>query len=470
MPELEQWVNLDEKPDFRGDGIDDVKRLGAIHFKFTFKKAKPSQFRVRLIPIGAAATYSDDERNRNEAFRARVTTSVLSNAAQSESVIDKAVHLPAAGGNKYKLQAIHKDKEVDSPVEVIVKRRLYYQVMAMKGMIAHSTATMDDAFLNPEKEVFIKMLSKDPGRDIPLMGVIEGDAKHDQFIRACGAQYSLAKYAPFSFGICFVKYIASSGETTVRHRLAANVPSKLGKWSWDGLQAELDIDQHLWHGFDDAEDLAQAWLLDIYVGFLATGAMVAEAVPRSELCISIVGPKEFTYGGYKKISVTVVDGAVKRKMASARQGEFIFEVKVKTAEGWTNGFAYTSINLIAIASRVLWKDMDAATREYTLNHEVGHKVGMVSDGTGKAAEKSPNHYTGNTHQGNHCSKGATFLGGYWSGAPGCVMFGANGAYSGVTLNAAPATFCPDCEPRVRKLDLSAISLSQTGFNQSMEKH
>ena len=107
MSELEQWVNLDDKADFVGDGIDDVKRIGAIHFKFTFKKAKPSKFRVRLIPIGAAATYSDDERNRNEAFRARVTASVLSNAGQTESVMDKAVHLPAAGGNKYKLQAMH---------------------------------------------------------------------------------------------------------------------------------------------------------------------------------------------------------------------------------------------------------------------------------------------------------------------------------------------------------------------------
>ena len=468
MSELEQWVNLDDKADFVGDGIDDVKRIGAIHFKFTFKKAKPSKFRVRLIPIGAAATYSDDERNRNEAFRARVTSSVLNNAGQAESVMDKAVHLPAAGGNKYKLQAMHKDKVVDSPINVIVKRRLYYQVMAMRGMTAHSTATMDSAFLNSGKEIFIKMINKNPGGEIALMGVID-DSKHSQFIRACGKQYGLSKYEPFSFGICYVQYIVDPLETIVKHRLVTNVPSKIGKWSWDGLQAELDVDGYLWHGFDDAEDLAQSWLIDLYVGFIAVGGTAIEPIPRSALQVSIVGPKKYTHGGYNKIAVKIVDGAVKRKFASERQGQFYFEVKLKTAAGWTNGFAYTDINLIAIANRVAWEDMNAVTREYTLNHEVGHKVGMVSDGTGRAVEKSPNHYTGQAHQGPHCSKGAIFSGGYWSGAPRCVMFGANGAYSGVTENAAPATFCPDCEPRVRKLDLSANFLSQAGFKQSMEK-
>jgi hypothetical protein len=109
---------------------------------------------------------------------------------------------------------------------------------------------------------------------------------------------------------------------------------------------------------------------------------------------------------------------------------------------------------------------------YTLVHEVGHKVGMVPDGQ-HLLPKAPTTLYGDTphnqqgHQGPHCSLGANYVGGYWSGAPACVMFGANGAFTGNVLNHAPPTFCGECEQALRKMDLHVSSLAQAAFNQPL---
>ena len=109
--------------------------------------------------------------------------------------------------------------------------------------------------------------------------------------------------------------------------------------------------------------------------------------------------------------------------------------------------------------------MPANTQEYTWNHEVGHRFGMVAFGHRKGIQgykKLPNGpstlYGENSgvndkrHQGPHCEKGANYNNAtkVWSGIPGCVMFGANG----IGNSHAPKEYCSECEPIVRKLDLS----------------
>ena len=56
------------------------------------------------------------------------------------------------------------------------------------------------------------------------------------------------------------------------------------------------------------------------------------------------------------------------------------------------------------------------------------------------------------HQGPHCEKGVTYTAATnnWSGAPGCVMFGATGTSSA----SSPKEYCSECTDIVKKLDLS----------------
>src|SRR5690606_21362815 len=120
---------------------------------------------------------------------------------------------------------------------------------------------------------------------------------------------------------------------------------------------------------------------------------------------------------------------------------------------------------ITCSRRPLWEDMPVNTREYTWNHEVGHRFGMVAYGDNqsipgyKNLPNAPPHlYSDATgpnyggHRGPHCGKGATYNAATdsWSGTPECVMFGANG----IAGRHAPKEYCEDCAKVVRKLDLS----------------
>lgn len=127
--------------------------------------------------------------------------------------------------------------------------------------------------------------------------------------------------------------------------------------------------------------------------------------------------------------------------------------------------------MTSISRRPLWEDMTSATREQVWNHEVGHRFGMTAYGNKKAHhgtnirgfqnlpdgpssfyyDISDNKNYGG-HRGPHCGKGAVYnkASDNWSGTPACVMFGANAIGS----NSTPKEYCNDCEPIVRKLDLS----------------
>src|SRR5690606_39232436 len=188
----EQWINLPEDDDFVADSIKSKERLGSARFKVKFKKASLAGFRVKVIPLGGKdhESYSKGERNRNENFRVRVTGSA-SNQGKTEVVLDKKVFLNAAGGNKYKIQAQYKKKVVESGLELETRRKLLYQVMAMRGITAGSTATMEQAFWQPGKKYFVEMKKQGATATVAYIPCLDG-ANHAKFIRASAAGYTLA--------------------------------------------------------------------------------------------------------------------------------------------------------------------------------------------------------------------------------------------------------------------------------------
>ena len=113
------------------------------------------------------------------------------------------------------------------------------------------------------------------------------------------------------------------------------------------------------------------------------------------------------------------------------------------------GLSFPGGNLICVCTKAWWKENDVAIQSSTLVHEMGHKVGMVSNGTGKLPDKVETFYEAKGHVGPHCffdlGDQATY-----AGVTGnkCVMFGAVGAGS-------PTAFCVQCIPALSKMDLSA---------------
>lgn len=465
---VEQWVNLTKDKKFVADEIDSKDRLGELHYEATFKKALLSQFKVKIEPVGDQAKYSGGELSRNARFKI-VHAHTVNNQGKQKVKAEATITLPAAGGNEFKVKAKFKDKVLEAAKTVVVRRKLFYQVMQMQGLAAAATTSMEQAFWNPGKKYFIKMKREGPVANIPLQHKLDDNAEHNAFIAAARGAFALKAKGECAFAIVYVNYIASPEYFDHRGTYPIDLGSRLFGGS-SGSEITIPVDQYLWHGIDPADDAAKKWLINGRLEFQEAGTTTWRSLPLSRDDFSVdTSTPAFAYGGHAKIKIRV-DSAVGQNWFSRRKGQLRVRLDLNTA-GWVNGFAYTTIPLIAMAKKVLWGDQRAPKLAYTLNHEVGHKIGMVPDGKGLLPDAPPTLYgdqrgvNDKGHQGPHCEKGAAYAGGRWSGAPGCVMFGADGVWNGVSIVDAPDAFCGECAKAVRKMDLHVTALRQGAFNQ-----
>jgi type VI secretion system secreted protein VgrG len=239
-----------------------------------------------------------------------------------------------------------------------------------------------------------------------------------------------------------------------------NVAAPVATWSYAGTTFTLETGKYLWYQLDDTDDANQEWLVSIDCYYTdAAGRPSHLRIPKDRA--SITGAARFALGGHSKIAIdlSAADMTVIRDHFTAGAGSIRFQVTVNAAIGWTNGFSLGGINLITVADKAQWDVRTSAGKAQTLMHELGHKVGMTPDGTGRLPRKPSCYYTGQGHQGPHCSKGAAYTATTrrWSGSPQCVMYGASHA-------ARPRTFCAECAPLVRKLDMSP---TMPGFRVSL---
>jgi hypothetical protein len=330
---------------------------------------------------------------------------------------------------------------------------------------------MEQAFWNPGKKYYIKMKREGGVPNIPLIHNLHTNNEHHSFITTSRAAFSLKAKGECAYAIVFVNYIAKPGQ----FQQTANIAVDLGSKAFNrgsGTEVTVPVDHYLWHDIDPADDLVKKWLINGTVKFQEAGSTQWKNIPLNPDDFSVdTSSPAYTYGGHAKIKIRL-DSVVGQNWFSRKKGTLRVKLTLMAAAGWTNGFAYNDYPLIAIAKKVVWKDQPGGTLAYTLNHEVGHKVGMVPSGLG-LLPKAPSTLYGETptnqkgHQGPHCSLGAVYAGGYWSGAPSCVMFGANGAYAGNVLNEAPPTFCGECEQALRKMDLHVSSLAVAAFLQKL---
>jgi hypothetical protein len=125
------------------------------------------------------------------------------------------------------------------------------------------------------------------------------------------------------------------------------------------------------------------------------------------------------------------------------------EATVHVVDRMRGGLALGGANQTCVCTRAWWNDQPGSKQECTIIHEMGHKVGMVADGTGNLPDKVSTHYSGSGHVGDHCREGcaagqANYATTANRDASDCVLFG--------SVNEKNA-FCSNCEKAVKKLDL-----------------
>jgi hypothetical protein len=459
MADEEQWVNVAKNAMYVEDEVTAIERLAHLHFECEFKQAKLSNFKIRVVPRGSQVAYTKKEKGRNQNFKTRFGQGAATNTGQKKVKLERDVFLPAAGGDKFLVEAKHKGTVVESTKTVVTRRRLFYQNSNMQGITAGDVSGMETEYWAPRK-YWIKLKQKAAGT-IPFIKGLYTDSggtnNYIDFIRSAKPTWSLEARKDHAFMLVWVNYIATQGVKDLTQTVNAKIPSKMWTWNWAGLSFEFDVGEWLWYGIVDAHDASQDWLESIQVDFTDKAGVVSRVnIPKDR--VTIAGNKRFAYGGYHKVNVnlTAPDLAGVRNRFTANEGTLTFVMRFKTAVGWTNGFSFNGVNMITVADKASWQDSSDAVKKYTLNHEFGHKIGMVADGVGRAPDKPGTYYTGQNHQGPHCSNGAAFSAAAgWSGSPICVMFGADGVFNGAVLSSAPPTYCGTCQPVVRKLDLSA---------------
>jgi len=195
-----------------------------------------------------------------------------------------------------------------------------------------------------------------------------------------------------------------------------------------GLRSPFTVkSHHLWHDLVPGE----GWFVD--AKFIDDGGDQT-SIPADRVSHGLVG------SGWKKVVVDVTG------LPEARG---TVQVTVDVVDRMRGGLALGGANQTCVCTRAWWRDQSEAKQECTIIHEFGHKVYMVTDGTGQLPDKVDTHYENKGHVGNHCYKGcADGLDNYNTtankNASQCVMFG--------TVNEKNA-FCDNCGKAVKKMDI-----------------
>lgn len=132
-------------------------------------------------------------------------------------------------------------------------------------------------------------------------------------------------------------------------------------------------------------------------------------------------------------------------------GRGVIKITVDWVDRMRGGLALGDNNAALVCTRAWWKDASNDSQVQVMIHEVGHKVQMVADGRGIRPDKVKTHYDSSKgHVGDHCYKGnadgqARYDAPTDAANAKCVMYGSTNAN---------LEFCANCEPAVRKVDLS----------------
>jgi hypothetical protein len=442
-----QWVNLPKATKWVGGDVTSKDRLGAVRYKCTFKKAGRATVKYRLVALDGNVTYTEDEKRRCAHFKPRHEKGTATLNSAGEFVHE--IQLPAAGGDRYRIKVTHKTKtktKTETSPTFATRRMLFYQSITMNGIGEGNLDQMEADFWDENEGYYLKLQREGGNATIPYIEVLQGATAYHRLLRSVKAAYTLQARRPFAFVIVWSNYIAAKAERTIHFPGNLKIPDDGSDYS---KTLDFGVARYLWHGFDNAEDVAKHWLKSCTFTFTDShGRKTKVTIDRAQ--VKVGGHAAFTHGGYGTVSVELTNDDVARV-----RGHTLTKASInfRFLAGSTNGFSSARLNLIAVASKATWEDLPDETKAVVLNHEIGHKIGLAANGGGISPDQPPDYYTQRTHAGPHCGAGAAFdaVQSKWSGTPECVMFGAHETADGPS----PRTFCDACKVSVRKVHVGA---------------
>ncbi len=408
--------------------------------KVEFDRPGAHSFRVKYKPGSGNAVYTSSEKSRNSKFKYQDQEKSYTTESDGTKIICDDFFIAVAGNDQYRLEASDDyGNTVTSQGEIRTTRLIHFVQVKMAGLTG--IASSMSAFTAEFERNFYKMVSL-PDVEMAHMHNISTDDQ-ETFRQNARAAYTGSQgpgKAPCSVAIGFTDQLAVKNPNQIIRK--RNV--KVGPG-----EADVEI------------GIAGPGLTN---SAIKTRALWKDVVPGEGWFVSCEFLKT---GGTPGRDEVVIAEAKCQPLANARITRYFDKVKVKvdhlsTATGtltlkvnWVDrmrgGLSFGGGNLICVCTRAWWRNKSTAAQNRVIVHEMGHKVGMVADGTAGLPDKVATHYDSSRgHVGNHCYFGcpdgqARYDSRTDTSNSKCVMFGATNG---------KGKFCTNCEPAVRKVDIS----------------
>ncbi len=435
--EGKQFVNLsvDDKWVDGATVLNKDRLSNAPRIKVKFDQAGAHRVTLTLVPGGSNAAYTDPEKGRNAKFKYQDADRTYTTGADG-SLIVTDMKLSVAADDSYTVKAKDtKGVEVTSGGTVKTDRLFYYVEIKMTSLAsaATSTGTLDTEFQS--NFMTLKKLAAVEMDHMPNISTTDEATFKSKAKTAYEGSDEAKNHEPNCVAIAYTDHLAVKNPN--QKVIKSGVEVGPGKTAVDlaisgpGLTGGGAAGRSLWKNLVPGE----GWFVSCK--YLEDGKAIGESVVIEEAkCVAD------PVNSSKKVAVSV-------DHLPAGTGSITLEVN--WVDRMRGGLSFPGGNLICVCARAWWRAISTLDQNQVMIHEMGHKVGMVTDGTGKLPDAVPTLY-GNAkgHVGNHCYMGnADGQARYDAASDGtnstCVMYGAT---NGKTA------FCANCKIALRKVDIS----------------
>lgn len=437
--DLKQYINLPKQDAFvDGTKILNKAQLGQHpRIKVAFDKPGEHTFKLKLVPDASNQVYTASEKTRNTNFVHTEQVLDLTTDSNGEKIIEGSdIKLSAAGNDVFSLQANDENAvEVNSSGKVKNKRMFYLTEAKMQGLtsIASNLNVAEAEYAKHGIDFTIL-----PAVNIPHMPNIGNRAEKDQFKQSVIAAYSASQTAvakgKYGIAVVYTDQLAvkESNQRVRKFNITGGSPNPV----MIAIENTRYQSKSLWHNIVPGED----WFVSCH--FIKNGGNPSTdkiIIPKSK-CTPI-----------QKVGAAIDNCDYVNVDVSWLPNETgTIKLYVNWVESFKAGLSFGGTNIVAICTRIYWKDKLTPMQNLCVIHELGHQFNMACNGdnTKKLPDATPNYYS---RKGSHCHSGIPLQSSKnyhkknLKKNANCVMYG--------TLGKSRTAFCYDCSIAIKKVDL-----------------
>ena len=440
-----QFVNLvrDQKW-VDNKSVTSLGRLGykpKIYVKFDLPGV--SEFTIQAIPDSANVSYTDDEKTRNSLFKCIDEEITYQTESSGELIISDAF-LSVGGENTFHFEVKDTQGTTLKTKKLKTLRKVFVQEVKMLGdagkSAASSISTVESEF---KKQGFI--LETLNSTNIPEMENIDDNgidsANYKSAVKTAYLSSDGKKKEPHTIVVGYTSHLAVK---TAGRVLSSKANTPVGPGTKDvifsiegpGKKNPKVTPKPLWQNIVTGE----GWFESAMFKDSVSGAVTK--IDKKYCKAVAINSANPNFSVKVKVDVSHLPARSKGKIV----------LMVSWVDRMRAGLSFRNSNLVCVCTKGWWQNKSGAQQNQVIIHEMGHKIGMVPDGSGDLPAKTDTFYDSTKgHVGEHCHHGipagqTRYDASADATLSDCVMYGSTNSYS---------AFCEHCAVAAKKQDINS---------------